>query len=623
MKNALRQLRFLFSTGVICSIVIMLVLQQPLVHAATITGGEGNDRLIGTAASDTIFARDGDDYIDGRRGDDVLKGGEGKDTIFGGEGEDYLLGEETCNVVDTTKHANDDVMDGGEGMNFFYSRYGDDVIRGGSSIDGVEAFGCGTRKDKTYDRNVDISTGAGNDWVSIITQYSSVRTGAGNDTVRGTAGFIDLGDDDDVFEITEWGLTLSDFPADVTGGNGKDKLNLVDLSGTILKLSGFELITAAQTDFMLDEVNNVEGGMITITAKNVDASKLVGVILKCKVSESASGANLNDIMNGSNNANTFTGNAGNDIINGGDGRDIAIYSGNTTDYTVIEKAYNTFEVTDNRADSPDGTDTIIDINVLQFADGVTSISIPGLRIIGDNTAEEINGGTNSDYLDGAGGNDMLFGDAGNDTILGGIGDDQLTGGTGDDSIDGGTGVDTVDFALSGTLAVNPVTVNMTTGTASGAAIGIDSLKNVENIRGSNSNDILTGNSGNNSLTGGGGNDIMTGAAGRDTLTGSGGADRFVYTTLSDTKIGITQRDIITDFNATNSDKIDLSFIDAYSKTSGNQAFTYIASSSFSGLKGEVRFENGILQINTGSDRVADMEIELRGIKSFAAGMLIP
>jgi len=57
-------------------------------------------------------------------------------------------------------------------------------------------------------------------------------------------------------------------------------------------------------------------------------------------------------------------------------------------------------------------------------------------------------------------------------------------------------------------------------------------------------------------------------------------------------------------------------------TTGNQAFAYIGSNAFTGTRGEVRFSAGVLQMNTGTDRIADMEIALTGVTSFSQNFLI-
>jgi Ca2+-binding RTX toxin-like protein len=49
----------------------------------TLTGGLGNDLLIGNSGDDTLYGGDGDDRLDGERGRDVVSGGPGNDVLRG------------------------------------------------------------------------------------------------------------------------------------------------------------------------------------------------------------------------------------------------------------------------------------------------------------------------------------------------------------------------------------------------------------------------------------------------------------------------------------------------------------------------------------------------------------
>jgi hypothetical protein len=63
------------------------------------------------------------------------------------------------------------------------------------------------------------------------------------------------------------------------------------------------------------------------------------------------------------------------------------------------------------------------------------------------------------------------------------------------------------------------------------------------------------------ITGGAGNDIIIGGAGSDTITGGTGADTIQYATWGDIFSGATNyKDVITDFHASQGDRIDLSAI---------------------------------------------------------------
>ncbi len=110
------------------------------------------------------------------------------------------------------------------------------------------------------------------------------------------------------------------------------------------------------------------------------------------------------------------------------------------------------------------------------------------------------------------------------------------------------------------------------------------------------NNILTGQSGADALLGGAGNDRLEGGLDTDRLAGGTGADIFVFASLNDSRLGALRSDgakflpdIIADF-ASGTDKIDLSALDAVSGVAGNQAFSFIGASAFSGQAGQLRFD---------------------------------
>jgi Ca2+-binding RTX toxin-like protein len=150
------------------------------------------------------------------------------------------------------------------------------------------------------------------------------------------------------------------------------------------------------------------------------------------------------------------------------------------------------------------------------------------------------GTAGNDFLDGQGANDLLNGGTGNDTLLGGGGDDFMMGGQGDDSLVGGSGTDNADYFYSDTRG--PVYANLATGLATGGG-GNDTLSGIENLNGSDFNDVLVGDGqnngleghgGNDSLSGGAGSDFFRGGAGNDTLDGGEILDRINYSDLNST-----------------------------------------------------------------------------------------
>lgn len=134
------------------------------------------------------------------------------------------------------------------------------------------------------------------------------------------------------------------------------------------------------------------------------------------------------------------------------------------------------------------------------------------------------------------------------------------------------------------------------------------------------NDYLKGRGGADILRGGNGTDSLEGGSGRDTLTGGADADKFMFLTVSDSKTG-KQHDIISDFTR-GSDIIDLRKIDADTTLAGNQAFSFIGDSDFSGHAGELRFDAGKLSGDVNGDGQADFEIAITGVKTMTAIDLI-
>ena len=228
----------------------------------------------------------------------------------------------------------------------------------------------------------------------------------------------------------------------------------------------------------------------------------------------------------------------------------------------------------NRFIGLDGDDTIFGAGGSDTLEGGTgadllrgdSMYVPIIRLqalhvgaadtlLGGSGGDTLYGEYGDDLLDGGSGADLLIGGPGADTLLGGTGDDTLRGRNGDDSMDGGAGddfftggpgadtyvggdgTDTVTYAKSpGGVAVAldpslaPHLVNP------GEAAG-DTLRGIENVRGSKHADLLSGDAAANRLEGGGGSDALQGFGGADTLDGGSGTDTAWYT-ASDAGISV-------------------------------------------------------------------------------------
>ncbi|RYE86488.1 MAG: type I secretion C-terminal target domain-containing protein [Hyphomicrobiales bacterium] len=160
-----------------------------------------------------------------------------------------------------------------------------------------------------------------------------------------------------------------------------------------------------------------------------------------------------------------------------------------------------------------------------------------------------------------------------------------------------------------------------------ASTTINGTSRADTLNGTNGNDVINGLAGNDKLNGGAGNDTLVGGAGKDTLTGGAGNDVFKFNSASEIGNKPTTRDVITDFKQ-GQDKIDLSAIDANSKVSGNQAFSFLSGNndSFHKQAGELAWHTTggktIVQGDTNGDGWHDFELELTGTINLTQGDFI-
>jgi Ca2+-binding RTX toxin-like protein len=109
--------------------------------------------------------------------------------------------------------------------------------------------------------------------------------------------------------------------------------------------------------------------------------------------------------------------------------------------------------------------------------------------------------------------------------------------------------------------------------------------------------------------GGVGNNMFVGNAVRNQLTGGGGGDTFRWYSIEDVGFGATADEIM-DFSA--GDWIDLSEIDADTRTAADESFVAIGRAAFSGVAGQLRYdplEDGFrLFGDVDGDAIADFEL---------------
>ena len=330
---------------------------------------------------------------------------------------------------------------------------------------------------------------------------------------------------------------------------------------TIWDTGGYDTIKA--DGWLVNLEINLNAGEFS----SIGLIKNVGIAYGVTI-ESAIGGSGNDILIGNSVSNKLSGGSGNDKLTGGGGADTLIGDDgiDTASYINSDPSVGVFvSLTTGKGMFGDAEgDTLQTIENLEGSQGNDTLigdagdnDLSGQggrdRLFGEAGKDTLHGGDGHDELDGGDGNDALYGDAG---------DDLLVGGSGSNFIDGGSGTDTVSYENL-PVAFGPsygITVNIdetkayqtpgkylysnplssitigfdpTPGNqiAAGTAINgseQDTLRNLENIIGSNLDDVLIGNGAGNIIRGLAGNDIFIGNAGDDTLDGGDGIDTVSY-----------------------------------------------------------------------------------------------
>ena len=99
-------------------------------------------------------------------------------------------------------------------------------------------------------------------------------------------------------------------------------------------------------------------------------------------------ATIRSVLSGN---DVFSTGAGNDILDGGPGIDIALYSGLRSQYQFEQLSNGSFQVTDLRNGSPDGTDTVSNVELFQFADGTFAPVVAAIETQGSTSLSQAGG----------------------------------------------------------------------------------------------------------------------------------------------------------------------------------------------------------------------------------------
>ncbi len=575
-------------------------------------GSEQNDRFIGSSRNTYSV----DNYVEvfyGLAGDDTLDGSAGAIVVA-----DYVFSTQavTVNLLTGTAqdgHGGTDTLISvagvrgskyadsliGDGLNNgFTGRGGNDTIDGGAGNDITRYEG--SRDQYLIQRNNDdsytvidmVANRNGTDTLRNIEQISfdgvnrmlDLQLTAGNSSVVKSA-VIDGNKLVVTFRLEVASINMGSIT--FKKGNGSDLVTLavpsVVLNGSVAELV-FAVSFGSGDYLLIDDIRSSNSQFIDVSNQTlplfhrvvdgiaiggpgdtlINLSGLSGVY---EINDEAG----NNVLQGNNANNLFFAGVGNDTFEGGAGSD---YIDGNAGYDMVRYGAALAGVNVNLAtgiaqDGYGGTDELKSIELV-WGSSYNDV------LIGGNPA---NGVRTSSPIDGFEG---FQGFAGNDTI------------------DGGAGFDRVYYSDSPN-AVNVTLGGTSDGTAQDGWGGVDTLRNIEEVRGSQFADSLTGSDS-------GAFESFEGRAGNDTINGYGGTDRISFITSPNAVFVDMQQGFATDgFGGTDQfTGIEMVWGSSYNDVliGGNPANGVRTSSPIDGFEGFQGFSgNDTIDGGAGFDRV--------------------
>ncbi|MCA8975883.1 MAG: hypothetical protein KDC98_14270, partial [Planctomycetes bacterium] len=411
----------------------------------------GDDVYQGTDAADLPSSGGaGDDILFGGHGNDTLGGGTDLDVLMGGGGDDILYGDEGADVLHGG--AGDDVLDGGSGDDVLIGGGGDDTMLGGTGADLFRFTGAEDGDIYTVDGGADVDTidisefGSG----ALLSDDGSTLTvdlGGGSSFTVNYTGIENIVTADDTG--VNHGPVADGYVASEIGGivASLDATGSSDIDGDTLTYSWTQVAgpsvtlsdpTAVQPTFTTPTVTELTQLQFSLEVSDGTTTHVDVVTFWVSPVDDVSGTDAADSLTGSTGADVVLGFGGDDTIDARGGDDYIVGGEGADDIT-----------------GGTGNDTV------SYQDANAGMTI------------DLAAGTASD-------GDTL---SGVENVVGTAYDDTIVGGIGDNTIDGGAGTDTLSFAGG-----NAVTVDLTTGTATGA--GTDSFSDIEAVIGSSNDDTF-------------------------------------------------------------------------------------------------------------------------------------
>jgi len=380
----------------------------------TIHGWSGHDSLYGGSGHDDLSGGSGNDELVGGSGDDILNGGTGVDTMSGGRGDDlYTVDRATDIIVESDGEGTDRVLAlasytlgagvsveilsavspsdrraidltgneigntiiGNAVANTLSGLGGDDVLKG---LAGDDALIGGAGDDKLEGGAGDdqLDGGAGFDraiFSGLRSQYT-ISTSGGVTTVTGPDG-TDVLVNVEQLKFDNGLFNLGGYPANVVTGSSKaDGLTGSAGGDTFYGLGGDDNVAALAGD---DVVFAGSGNDV------VDAGAGADQVFGGSGDDTLVGEGGDDSLSGEQGQDLLRGGAGDDLLDGGDDIDRAVFSDVWANYDVTRDADGRVIVTHARGTGADGRDRLVDIELLEFADGTRNLQGVATPLLSD------------------------------------------------------------------------------------------------------------------------------------------------------------------------------------------------------------------------------------------------
>ncbi|WP_170574260.1 calcium-binding protein [Ruegeria atlantica] len=410
----------------------------------------------------------------------------------------------------------DDVLHGRDGVDIIYGYGGDDIIYAGGGND-------------------DIFAGDGDDLIIPGTGRDEVNGDGDTDTVNYLLD-ADTADGVSPSELVDRAI------AHGTGGRGL----YIDLHTGKSYVRGGDTLTGSDHNLTVSVVYEHTAGILSSTtdySRSAFGGFGVGVKDELNSIENAFGTNKDDVIRGSQGANYLAGGRGDDHIYGYGGDDVIapgygsdMVSGGEGFDTLSLRIHSSFEEIEwgshtvyLNGDGSGRVERYIDSSTTE-----TTVFYGIERVFGSNGIDIIHGSSGDDEISG---NATFNGGSAGDRIYGYAGNDTLAG-SGGARLFGGEGSDTVTFQWQ---VVDPITDNL------GYWVNLDEGRSfqmfwrngldadgpnansyyvsIENVIGSNYDDLIWGDKEDNFLNGADGNDDIFGGEGRDFLVGGRGYNK--------------------------------------------------------------------------------------------------